>query len=105
MPLPNKELRVIVAGICASTTETCTAENLCEFCVKDIEKIVALVADPDKALLTQAFAAVRPEDKAECEHLRSYGSCTWYDCHENGGFNTALADYDQNVKKYLEEMK
>jgi hypothetical protein len=102
MPLPNKELRVIVAGICASTTETCTAENLCEFCVKDIEKIVALVADPDKALLTQAFAAVRPKE-LRVLIVASVKDKKVYSETPSKGFLSA--DYDRNVKKYLEEMK
>jgi hypothetical protein len=114
MPLPNKELRdraeyfakalaipfdkiVIKTNGQILFRQTSHEVGLGSPSVVISRGVVERFAAHDKALLTQAFAAVRPEPSIFVANLN--GSML------ASGFRMCAEDYDQNVKKYLEEMK
>jgi hypothetical protein len=131
MPLPNKELRELLCMVCGREHQIWFTQNDVWNAVmrypdgrEASEKIPFICPDSEehrfkppvdtKALLTQAFAAVRPENKkgvnmpTSCPDRRPGCLVMHYEnviTGENAAFNTALTDYDQNVKKYLEEME
>jgi hypothetical protein len=64
-----------------------------------LETIMTAIHAHDKALL----ASVRPENKQTSEWSTQHHRFILHREEQVGAYNAALADYDQNIAKYLEE--